>query len=444
MQNVTRSTLGMSSRRFLVSWSDLRPQRLKNRQTNLTLQMCFQDALEFRTGLADLLKKNSHPTKLNFWCGRLGDAEVEALADALKKNTAITMIDLTWNKIGDAGAKALAEMLKVNTTLRVLGLGANQIGDVGFEALADALQHNKTLSKLILDTDNSEAWNRIRERLKANREAAVEALAEALKHNKTLPKLDLATYGFGVAEVQVLAEALQFNTTLTNLNLSGLQIGDESAEALAAALRHNKTLTKLHLGANQIGRWGFEALANALQHNKTLTNLDFNRDHFGHYESRHRQGLIHPTGPPVILSPSPAKMEGEGGGGVRRIAAQVGLTEILKTFDARRSLKFGDWMSLVDAQMADLSYASTVVKDAVDWCYKQQQLNLDGNPLLCKRTYNNGLLKGMLAMPTALVPMFDVEEDEKVIHLVFLWFLYLQQAVKMYHFALSLLLWWKA
>ena len=47
------------------------------------------------------------------------------------------------------------------------------------------------------------------------------------------------------------------------------------------------------------------------------------------------------------------------------------LTEILKTFDARRSLKFGDWMSLVDAQMADLSYASTVVKDAVDWCYKQ-------------------------------------------------------------------------
>lgn len=38
----------------------------------------------------------------------------------------------------------------------------------------------------------------------------LQALAEALKHNKTLPKLDLATYGFGVAEVQAVFMRIEF------------------------------------------------------------------------------------------------------------------------------------------------------------------------------------------------------------------------------------------
>ena len=56
-------------------------------------------------------------------------------------------------------------------------------------------------------------------------------------------------------------------------------------------------------------------------------------------------------------------------------------SETLRTFDLPKleeeatALKFGDWMSLVDAQMADLSYTSCVwwsmVKDAVESCYRQ-------------------------------------------------------------------------
>ena len=84
--------------------------------------------------LAEQLKRNSRPTKLDLdWCS-LGDADAEAaavfststssfeaeprsgrtagggaeaVADALKINTVVTKINLIYNKIGDAGAKAL-------------------------------------------------------------------------------------------------------------------------------------------------------------------------------------------------------------------------------------------------------------------------------------------------------------------------------------------------
>ena len=92
-------------------------------------------------------------------------------------------------------------------------------------------------------------------------------------------------------------------------------------------------------------------------------------------------GSVPPPPPPPL--PSFPNLGGDSGsfGNVRSSVTGENPNETLRTFDLPRlgeefsSLEFGDWLSMVDSQMGDLSYSSSVwwglVKDSVDQCYRE-------------------------------------------------------------------------
>ena len=69
----------------------------------------------------------NHPslTKLDFSVGAwwLSGADVLALADVLKRNSTVTDINFHGNSLAAQGATAMAEMLKTNTSITSLNLG---------------------------------------------------------------------------------------------------------------------------------------------------------------------------------------------------------------------------------------------------------------------------------------------------------------------------------
>ena len=70
----------------------------------------------------------NHPslTKLDFSVGAwwLSGADVLALADVLKRNSTVTDINFHGNSLAAQGATAMAEMLQTNTSITSLNLGA--------------------------------------------------------------------------------------------------------------------------------------------------------------------------------------------------------------------------------------------------------------------------------------------------------------------------------
>ena len=94
------------------------------------------------------------------------------------------------------------------------------------------------------------------------------------------------------------------------------------------------------------------------------------------------QGLFwKPPPPPPPLPSFPSWGHDSGTGGSRNGMVGENPNETLRTFDLPRldeefsSLEFGDWLSMVDSQMGDISYTSSVwwglVKGSVDQCYRE-------------------------------------------------------------------------
>jgi hypothetical protein len=146
-----------------------------------------------------------------------------------------------------------------------------------------------------------------------------------------------------------------------------------------------------------------------------------------------------PPGPPPA---SPQKMDGVSSGsggrpppppppfpvepaGVSRGAGFLGENpnETLRTFELPRltvdttALQFGDWMSMVDSQMGDLSYSSNLwwgmVKSAAESCYGEwlrsgplERLRLrptlDANASLWPRTERRAVAMLLQAIPSAI------------------------------------------
>lgn len=80
-------------------------------------------------------------TKIDFSVGAwwLSGADVLALAEVLKRNTTVTDVNFHGNSLAAQGAAALAETLKVNSCIATLNLGGNQITSVGAKSLAESL-----------------------------------------------------------------------------------------------------------------------------------------------------------------------------------------------------------------------------------------------------------------------------------------------------------------
>ena len=87
-----------------------------------------------------------------------------------------------------------------------------------------------------------------------------------------------------------------------------------------------------------------------------------------------------PPPPPLPSFPSWGNEYGTGGSSRNGLVGE-NPNETLRTFDLPRldeefsSLEFGDWLSMVDSQMGDISYTSSVwwglVKGSVDQCYRE-------------------------------------------------------------------------
>ena len=81
-------------------------------------------------------------------------ADAYIIAELMKKNTHTTKLILRQNKFGCHGAEALAGMLKKNKTLKKLNLEQNEIDYEGAAALRDALITNKSLEFLNMYMNN--------------------------------------------------------------------------------------------------------------------------------------------------------------------------------------------------------------------------------------------------------------------------------------------------
>ena len=228
--------------------ADIKAQREKAKEEALKNKIVVDPSASrpFKDLMTKASANHAALTKLDFSVGAwwLSGADVIALADVLKRNTTVTDVNFHGNSLGAQGAGTLGVMLKTNTCITALNLGGNQITSVGATSLAESLhEHTCALRSLLLYSNSIS-------------DDGACALAFALGGTKVIES--------GRDKGATLTNETP-NTVLTNLDLSANVLTCKAAAKLAESLTVNSTLAHLQLTHNVLRDAGAQKLEVALQ-----------------------------------------------------------------------------------------------------------------------------------------------------------------------------------